>query len=100
MRIRLAAQHPVSAETHPEARAPMPGSIVAVHVEDGATVAAGQPLVSIEAMKMEHPVPAPHDGIVRLLMAVGDQAKRGQAVAVVTPTAVTASKDTPEGAIA
>ncbi|GGD79246.1 ATP-binding protein [Microbacterium murale] len=100
MRLRVAAQHPVSTATHPEARAPMPGSIVAVHVEDGATVTAGQPLVSIEAMKMEHPVPAPHDGVVRLLMAVGDQAKRGQAVAVVTPTEATASNDTPEGAIA
>ncbi|MGV2983602.1 acetyl/propionyl/methylcrotonyl-CoA carboxylase subunit alpha [Microbacterium sp. AGC85] len=97
---RLAAQHPVDAETHPEARAPMPGSIVAVHVEDGMNVTAGQPLVSIEAMKMEHPVPAPHDGVVRLLVAVGDQAKRGQAVAMVTPTAASTTKDIPEGAIA
>ncbi|GAB3631466.1 acetyl/propionyl/methylcrotonyl-CoA carboxylase subunit alpha [Microbacterium shaanxiense] len=97
---RLAAQHPVDAETHPEARAPMPGSIVAVHVEDGMNVTAGQPLVSIEAMKMEHPVPAPHDGVVRLLVAAGDQAKRGQAVAVVTPTAASPTKDIPEGAIA
>jgi len=97
---RLAAQHPVDAETHPEARAPMPGSIVAVHVEDGMNVTAGQPLVSIEAMKMEHPVPAPHEGVVRLLVAVGDQAKRGQAVAMVTPTAASTTKDIPEGAIA
>ena len=100
MLLRLAAQHPVSTATHPEARAPMPGSIVAVHIEDGATVTAGQPLVSIEAMKMEHPVPAPHDGVVRLLIAVGDQAKRGQAVAMVTPTAATTTNDIPEGAIA
>ncbi|MDP3949914.1 biotin carboxylase N-terminal domain-containing protein, partial [Microbacterium sp.] len=100
MRLRLDAQHPASMETHPEARAPMPGSIVAVHVEEGAIVTAGQPLVSIEAMKMEHPVPAPHDGTVHLLMAVGDQAKRGQAVALVTSTAGTTSNDTPEGAIA
>ncbi|MCS3842447.1 biotin carboxylase N-terminal domain-containing protein [Microbacterium sp. AK031] len=100
MRLRLDAQHPTSMETHPEARAPMPGSIVAVHVEEGAIVTAGQPLVSIEAMKMEHPVPAPHDGTVHLLMAVGDQAKRGQAVALVTSTAGTTSNDTPKGAIA
>jgi acetyl-CoA/propionyl-CoA carboxylase biotin carboxyl carrier protein len=83
---RLAAQHPISAETSPEARAPMPGSVVAVHVEDGAKVVAGQPLVSIEAMKMEHPVLAPHDGTVHLLIGVGDQAKRDQAVARVTAT--------------
>ncbi len=100
MRLRLDAQHPASTETHPEARAPMPGNIVAVHVDEGAIVTAGQPLVSIEAMKMEHPVPAPHDGTVHLLMAVGDQAKRGQAVALVTSTAETTMNDTPEGAIA
>lgn len=92
---RLAAQHPVSAETQPEARAPMPGSIVAVHVQDGQAVIAGQPLVSIEAMKMEHPVLAPHDGTVHLLVSVGDQAKRDQAVA-----RVTAPNDIPEGATA
>ncbi|WP_426183307.1 acetyl/propionyl/methylcrotonyl-CoA carboxylase subunit alpha [Microbacterium sp. TWP3-1-2b2] len=88
---RLAAQHPVSAETTPEARAPMPGSIVAVHVAEGETVRSGQPLVSIEAMKMEHPVLAPHDGTVHLLVKVGDQAKRDQAVAMVAP------EDIPEG---
>lgn len=81
---RLAASVPVAAETAPEARAPMPGRVVAVHVEDGELVTAGQPLVSIEAMKMEHPVLAPHDGTVRALVAVGDQARRGQAVAHVT----------------
>lgn len=62
----------------------MPGSVVAVHVEDGSAVSAGQPLVSIEAMKMEHPVLAPHDGTARLLVAVGDQTRRDQAVAIVT----------------
>ena len=84
---RLAAQHPIAAETSPQARAPMPGSVVAVHVEDGATVRSGQPLVSIEAMKMEHPVLAPHDGVVQLLVAVGDQARRDQAVAIVSSEA-------------
>jgi len=91
---RLAAQHPVSAETTPEARAPMPGSIVAVHVTEGETVKSGQPLVSIEAMKMEHPVLAPHDGTVHLLVKVGDQAKRDQAVAMVAP------EEFPEGGTA
>lgn len=84
MRHRLASQHPVDAETNPEARAPMPGGVVAVYVEDGDTVTAGQPLVSIEAMKMEHPVLAPHEGAVQLLVAVGDQARRDQVVAIVT----------------
>lgn len=62
----------------------MPGSVVAVHVTEGASVAAGTPLISIEAMKMEHPVTAPHDGVVRLLVGVGDQVRRDQAVARVT----------------
>lgn len=83
MQRRLAAQHPVAKETNPEARAPMPGSVVAVHVEEGARVLAGAPLISIEAMKMEHPVLAPHDGTVHLLVAIGDQARRDQAVAIV-----------------
>jgi acetyl-CoA/propionyl-CoA carboxylase biotin carboxyl carrier protein len=62
-------------------RAPMPGAVVAVHVEDGEVVRAGEALVSIEAMKMEHAVVAPHDGIVHLLVGVGDQVRRDQPVA-------------------
>ncbi|WP_223624958.1 biotin carboxylase N-terminal domain-containing protein [Microbacterium sp. EST19A] len=84
MRRRHAAHDRGAAATEPEARAPMPGSVVAVHVEDGATVSAGTPLIAIEAMKMEHPVLAPHDGVVQLLVAVGDQVRRDQPVARVT----------------
>lgn len=84
MRRRHAAQERGAAATEPEARAPMPGSVVAVHVQDGASVSAGTPLVAIEAMKMEHPVLAPHDGVVQLLVAVGDQVRRDQPVARVT----------------
>ncbi|GAB3599094.1 acetyl/propionyl/methylcrotonyl-CoA carboxylase subunit alpha [Microbacterium tumbae] len=81
MEHRLAARHPEITATAPEARAPMPGGVVAVHVADGASVRAGDVLVSIEAMKMEHPVTAPHDGVVRLLVALGDQVRRDQTVA-------------------
>lgn len=84
MRRRIAALEAGTAATSPEARAPMPGSVVAVHVQDGAVVTAGTPLVAIEAMKMEHPVLAPHDGVVHLLVAVGDQVRRDQPVAHVT----------------
>ncbi|MBP3978367.1 biotin carboxylase N-terminal domain-containing protein [Microbacterium sp. BLY] len=86
MRLRLAAAEREARATEPEARAPMPGGVVAVHVSDGATVAAGAPLMSIEAMKMEHPVLAPQDGVVRMLVAVGDQVRRDQPVARVTMT--------------
>ncbi|GAA2926514.1 acetyl/propionyl/methylcrotonyl-CoA carboxylase subunit alpha [Microbacterium luteolum] len=84
MRRRLAAHDGRTSATEPEARAPMPGSVVAVHVQDGARVIAGTPLIAIEAMKMEHPVLAPHDGVVHLLVAVGDQVRRDQPVARVT----------------
>ena len=44
----------------------MPGAVVAVHVADGARVARGERIVTIEAMKMEHPVIAPHDGVASI----------------------------------
>jgi acetyl-CoA/propionyl-CoA carboxylase biotin carboxyl carrier protein len=84
MQRRLSAREAGAAATEPEGRAPMPGSVVAVHVADGDAVAAGDPLVAIEAMKMEHQVLAPHDGVVQLLVAVGDQVRRDQPVARVT----------------
>ncbi|WP_435744709.1 acetyl/propionyl/methylcrotonyl-CoA carboxylase subunit alpha [Microbacterium sp. PMB16] len=84
MRHRLDALDRGAATTEPEARAPMPGNVVAVHVEDGATVSAGTPLLAIEAMKMEHQVLAPHDGVVHLLVTAGDQVRRDQPVARVT----------------
>jgi acetyl-CoA/propionyl-CoA carboxylase biotin carboxyl carrier protein len=59
----------------------MPGAVVAVHVADGATVAAGDRIATIEAMKMEHPVAAPHAGVVRIDVAVGDQVRRDQVLA-------------------
>ncbi|WP_163802095.1 acetyl/propionyl/methylcrotonyl-CoA carboxylase subunit alpha [Mycolicibacterium sediminis] len=65
---------------------PMPGSVVAVGVEDGAQVAAGDVVVTVEAMKMEHALSAPVDGVVELLVAVGDQVKVGQPMARIVAT--------------
>jgi acetyl-CoA/propionyl-CoA carboxylase biotin carboxyl carrier protein len=45
-------------------RSPMPGTVLSVAVAEGDRVTAGQPLVVIEAMKMEHSVRAPFDGVV------------------------------------
>jgi acetyl/propionyl-CoA carboxylase alpha subunit len=64
--------------------APMPGSVVRIEVEPGTAVVAGQPVVILEAMKMEHSVRAPHDGIVEsILVGVGDQVDVGEILAVV-----------------
>ena len=70
-------QGPVS----PELRTQMPGTVVAVAVADGDRVEAGAPIVSVEAMKMEHALTAPVAGIVRIDVAVGDLVKRDQVVA-------------------
>jgi propionyl-CoA carboxylase alpha chain len=59
--------------------APMPGSIVRLHVAVGDTVTTGQALVALEAMKMEHQVHAPAAGTVtEILVATGQQVDSGQ----------------------
>ena len=64
--------------------APMPGTVVRVLGEPGQQVEAGQPLVVLEAMKMEHTVAAPGDGILgEVRVAAGDQVDTGQVLAVV-----------------
>ena len=66
--------------------APMPGAILAVHVGVGGPVDAGDPIATLEAMKMEHAVPAPIAGRVAELRArPGDQVARGDILAVVEP---------------
>ena len=50
-------------------RSPMPGTVTLVEVADGQTVTAGDRLVVVEAMKMEHVLTAPVDGVVRDLRA-------------------------------
>ncbi len=73
-------------------RSPMPGSVVAVHVEVGQAVAAGAPLLVVEAMKMEHTLAAPHAGTVAELgVRVGDQVVVGQELAHVHVVAEEAS---------
>ena len=56
-----------------DAVAPMPGVIEKVAVEDGAVVAAGDPLIVMIAMKMEYVIKAPKDGVVeKVSHKVGD----------------------------
>ncbi|MEO7230087.1 MAG: biotin carboxylase N-terminal domain-containing protein, partial [Candidatus Limnocylindrales bacterium] len=69
-----------------EVTAPMPGSVLAVHVAPAAVISAGDPIVTLEAMKMEHVVVAPFGGTVtELAVRTADQVTRGQLLAVVEP---------------
>ena len=57
---------------------PLPGTVVAVHVTVGESVSRGAPLITLEAMKMEHTVTAPHAGVVeRLPFALADRVAAG-----------------------
>jgi len=59
-------------------RAPMPGKVIALVVEPGATVEKGAPLLVLEAMKMEHTISAPRKGVVKAFrFAIGDQVTDG-----------------------
>ena len=59
--------------------APMPGSVVDVLVASGERVEKGQPLMILEAMKMEHTIVAPAAGVVaQVCFARGDQVKEGE----------------------
>ena len=66
--------------------APMPGKVIAVDVAEGDRVAAGQRLMVLEAMKMEHALTAPFDGTVtKLSAATGGQVQVEAVLAVVAP---------------
>ncbi len=67
--------------------APMPGTVVRVAVAEGDAVEAGQPVLVLEAMKMQHTVSAPHAGtITDLSVRVGTQVASGEVLAVVSGT--------------
>ncbi len=67
----------------PTISSPMPGSVVSVLVASGDRVEADQPLLIVEAMKMEHVLTAPSAGIARLDAAIGDHVERGQLLAAI-----------------
>lgn len=73
---RAAARRPEGLEV------PMPGAVTQVAVSEGEIVTAGQPIVVVEAMKMEHVIRAPHAGrVVGLQVRQGQQVDAGAVVA-------------------
>ncbi|WP_245669432.1 acetyl/propionyl/methylcrotonyl-CoA carboxylase subunit alpha [Nocardia speluncae] len=66
--------------------APMPGSVIRLGAEAGSTVTAGQPILWLEAMKMEHTIAAPADGVLSAVnVEIGQQVDVGAVLAVVDP---------------
>jgi propionyl-CoA carboxylase alpha chain len=66
--------------------AQMPGTVLRIAVTLGQSVAAGEPLLWLEAMKMQHLIAAPADGqVAELPVTVGQQVDQGAVLAVITP---------------
>ena len=77
--VESAAHEHGTVATESTLSAQMPGTVLSVLVAEGDTVRAHQPLLVLEAMKMETPVTSPHEATVRrLLVAEGDQVAAGQ----------------------
>ncbi|QZA09122.1 acetyl/propionyl/methylcrotonyl-CoA carboxylase subunit alpha [Mycolicibacter heraklionensis] len=68
-----------------EIASPMPGTVIAVSAASESTVGEGDPVVVVEAMKMEHTLTAPISGRVQVLVAVGEQVKVDQVLARLIP---------------
>jgi propionyl-CoA carboxylase alpha chain/3-methylcrotonyl-CoA carboxylase alpha subunit len=69
-------------------RSPIPGLVAATPVQPGQAVVRGQTLVVVEAMKTEHSLAAPFDGVVQAVrVSVGEQVDEGVVVALVVAAA-------------
>ena len=82
-----------AASGHSSLEAPMSGTLLKVLVQPGQTVAAREPLVILEAMKMEHTIVAPHPGIVAKIHFTAGQLVPGGAVLVEIDAHPTAPSD-------
>lgn len=71
-----------------EIRSPMPGTVLTVTAETGKPVAAGDPILVVEAMKMEHSLTAPLAGTVEILVAAGAPVRLDEVLARVHPDPV------------
>jgi propionyl-CoA carboxylase alpha chain len=76
--------------------APMPGTVIAVPAESGSTVEAGQAVLVLEAMKMQHTINAPAAGVLEVAVSVGQQVSAGDVLAVVSTGSTTEDSSTTE----
>lgn len=95
----LAAVEREEGAADPAVRSPMPGTVVSVSVANGDTVTAGQVLLSVEAMKMEHQLVAPLDGTVHISAGAGDLVKADQVLATIHPAEPSKAEDTVEESV-
>ncbi len=75
----------VEGAANPEVRSAMPGTVVSVVAGTGTVVEVGTPLLTIEAMKMEHTMLASVAGVVSITVSEGDQVRLDQVVARIDP---------------
>ena len=69
-----------------EARAPMPGVVVDIHVAEGESVVKGKSMMTIESMKILTAIPAPSDGIIeKIHFAAGQPFEKGAALVTLCP---------------
>ena len=78
---KAAAKPVVSGGT--QVNSPMPGTVLKLAVANGATVAKGQKLLVLEAMKMENDINANADGVVTFTVKEGDSVESGACLAVI-----------------
>ena len=93
LRENLAAIERESGPASPELRSPMPGTVVSVSVADGDAVEEGQTIVTVEAMKMEHKLTAPVNGVVSISVRPGDLVKLDQLLATIAESTSTTSEE-------
>lgn len=96
----LAGLERVDAAADPQLRSPMPGTVTVVNAATGDRVQAGDVLLAVEAMKMEHQITAPMAGTVHIAVVPGALVKADQVVATVVPDEAPSSSNqtsNPEG---
>jgi len=92
-RGRLRTGGRATADDGPDIRSPMPGTVVALSVAEGAAVGAGEVVATVEAMKMEHRLRSSRPGTVSFAVKKGDVVRLDQLIATVAQIDAVAEVD-------